>query len=175
MTASTPPPPALPANALSLLHQLNEHRIEYILVGELAAGLHGCDHEDDSVVVVPARFERNLDRLAAALRIVGARSRVGTAGASQLSANGLKGLGHWRLSTLHGTLEIDFEPPATAGHLDLFENARRIAVSPETGVEVASVADLVRIAQMRRDVRDEALLPALEALMRASAPVLTPQ
>jgi hypothetical protein len=143
-TASTPSPHALPPHALTLLHRLNEQRVEYVLIGELAAVLHGCPAGEQTVVIVPARFQRNLTRLARAL-------------------------GHWRLATDHGALDIDFEPPATAGHLDLFENARRLAVAPDLEVEVAAIADLVRIAEMRRDSRDQVLLPALrEALEGAS-------
>jgi hypothetical protein len=170
-TASTPSP--LPANALTLLHRLNEQRVEYVLIGELAAVLHGCPAGEQTVVIVPARFQRNLTRLARALGAVHARGRgPAAAGASApaLTPSGLRALGHWRLASDFGALDIDFEPPATAGHLDLFENARRLAVSPDLEVEVASAADLVRIAEMRRDARDEALLPALrEALAGASA------
>ena len=88
-----------------------------------------------------------------------------SAGASSLTltASGLRGLGHWHLTTDLGALDIDFEPPATAGHLDLFENARRLTVSADVEVEVAAAADLVRIAEMRRGPRDEALLTALRA------------
>ena len=171
-TASTPSPHTLPANALTVLRRLNEQRVEYVLIGELAAALHGCPSGEQTVVIVPARFQRNLDRLARALRSLHARGR-GPASASSdgpsLTSGGLRSLGHWRLSTDFGAVDVDFEPPATAGHLDLFENARRLALTPEVEVEVAAAGDLVRIAEMRRGSHDEALLPALrEALARTS-------
>jgi len=173
--ASSPSPDALPANALTLLHRLNEQRIEYVLIGELAAAVHGCPPSHQAVVIVPARFQRNLARLARALGAVGARGRGATTGGPALTANGLRALGHWRLDTDFGPLEIDFEPPATAGHLDLFENARRIAVGPDIEVEVASIADLVRVAEMRRGPRDEALLPALRQVLDAASHPLSAQ
>ncbi len=172
-TDSTPSPHALPANALTVLHRLNEQRVEYVLIGELAATLHGCPSAEQTVVVVPARFQRNLDRLARALRSLHARGRgpaTASADGPALTATGLRALGHWRLSTDFGALDIDFEPPATAGHLDLFENARRLALTPEVEVEVAAAGDLVRIAEMRRGAHDEALLPALRVAY-AQAPV----
>ena len=36
-------------------------------------------------------------------------------------------------------------------------------------MEVASPADLVRIAEMRREARDEQLLPALRAVLQSAA------
>ncbi len=171
-TASTPSPHALPGDALTLLHRLNEQRVEYVLIGELAAVLHGCPAGEPTVVIVPARFQRNLTRLARALGGVHARGRgPAAAGASgpALTPTGLRALGHWRLATDVGPLDIDFEPPATAGHLDLFEDARRLALAPDLEVEVAAIADLVRIAEMRRGPRDEALLPALRATLEGAS------
>ncbi len=169
-TASTPSPHALPANTLSLLHRLNEQRVEYVLIGDLAAALHGCPEGEPTVVVVPARFQRNLDRLARALRSIHARGRgADAAPGPALTATGLRALGHWRLYGDFGALDIDFEPPATAGHLDLFENARRMTLSAEVEAEVASPADLLRIAEMRQGPRDATLLPALRAALERSA------
>ena len=75
------------------------------------------------------------------------------------------------LSTEHGDLELDFEPPATAGHLDLFEGARRVALAPHLEVEVAAPEDLVRIAEMRGAPADEAALTGLRAILGNRAPV----
>ncbi len=168
--ASTTSPYILPANALSLLHRLNEQRVEYVLIGDLAAALHGCPPGEPTVVVVPARFQRNLDRLARVLRSIHARGRGAdaTADAPTLTATGLRALGHWRLYGDFGALDIDFEPPATAGHLDLFENARRMTLSAEVEAEVAAAADLLRIAEMRQGPRDATLLPALRAALERS-------
>jgi len=171
-SASSSLPSPLPADALHLLRRLSEQHVEYVLIGELAASVHGCAAAEQTVVVVPARFARNLTRLARALQLVHARGRgpsVAGASAPPLTADGLRALGHWRLSTDHGALDIDFEPPATAGHLDLFENARRLTLADNLEVEVASVADLLRIAEMRRGAHDEALLPALRAALAPAA------
>jgi hypothetical protein len=155
MTRSPAPlAPDLPPDALALLHQLAAARVEHILV------------------VVPARFARNLERLSSVLRAVHAEWRLTGAGAAQqidLSPSGLRRLGRWPLRGEQGDLEIDFEPPATAGHLDLFEGARRIAVRSGLEVEVASLADLRRIAEMRRGPADLVTLQTLEA----QRPVMT--
>ena len=77
--------------------------------------------------------------------------------------------GRWPLSTDDGPIDVDFEPPATAGHLDLFEGARRHQLTPRLAVELAALADLVRIAEMRRDPPDEALLALLTPEIRSPA------
>jgi hypothetical protein len=162
-------PPALPREALALLTKLNEHRVEYVLAGELAAAIHGCPLRDPTPVIVPARFERNLDRLSRALRALHAGGRGhGTSPTPDLSAPGLRALGLWPLSTDQGALDLDFEPPGTAGHLDLFEEAMRVTLTERLTVEVVALADLLRIAEMRRSDADEALLPALRTLLARS-------
>jgi len=159
----------LPSQALDLLARLEEQRVELVLVGDLAAAVHGVTPRDTTVVVVPARFRRNLDRLARALRNVHARpanpSPISSGSTPELGPTQLAALGQWRLLTDCGRLEIDFEPPATAGHIDLFENARRMALGGPVAVEVAALADLVRIAEMRRSPGDEAMLAGLRAAL----------
>jgi len=175
MTISLPAQgPALPPDAIAILTRLDENHVEHVLIGELAANVYGCAWTDDTVVVVPARFERNLDRLSRTLRQLHAQWRVG-AGAgpptADLNPSRLRQFGRMTLCTEHGDLELDFEPPATAGHLDLFEGARRVALAPHLEVEVAAPEDLVRIAEMRGAPADDAALPALRALLGSRTPV----
>jgi hypothetical protein len=173
MTTQLPSPSAAPPpGALPLLAKLEQHHIEYVLIGGIAAAVHGAAWSEDTIVIVPARFERNLDRLARALRDIGAKRRDALEHESlALNRAGLRQRNHWTLYTDLGALEIDFEPPATAGHLDLFQEARRFALAPELGVEVAALADLIRIAEMRRSKADEAVLPVLRAALSSPAPV----
>jgi hypothetical protein len=172
---STPLPadtPAFPAGALALLSRLDDHSVEHVLIGELAAAVHGCDWVDDTVVIVPARFGRNIDRLSRALRELHAERRVQAATESlavDLNPASLRGRQHWPLRTELGDLDVDFEPPATAGHLDLFDGARRYALAPGLEVEVAALEDLVRIAELRQAPRDVSALPALRAALARPA------
>ena len=164
--------PAVPDDARKLLRRLEERHVEHVLCGPIAAAVYGCALDDPTPVIVPARFERNIDRLATVLREVGARWREAGGGALpvDLTPARLRTLGRWPLLTALGPMDIDFEPPATAGHLDLFGNARRFALPGVPAVEIAAPADLIRIAEMRRTPADEAALPVLRAaLPRAPA------
>jgi hypothetical protein len=165
MTSSTP----LPPEARRILRALQDVHVEYVLVGGLAAGLHGHSGGSHTVTIVPARFTRNLERLAKALHALDARVQtagiVDQANRVAVTSDSLRRLGRWSMTTRCGPLEIDFEPPATAGHLDLFDDARRMACGEGVEVEVADMADLVRIAEMRLSASDRMALPAWKAAL----------
>ena len=75
-------PPAVPADADGfdpdrILAILDAHRLEYLLVGGLAARAYGAERRTADVDCVPSTTMENLERVAAALRELGARLRVG--------------------------------------------------------------------------------------------------
>ena len=51
-----------------ILRTLNDHRVEYLIVGGVATRLHGAQRPTFDLDVVPITDADNLDRLAAALR-----------------------------------------------------------------------------------------------------------
>ncbi|MCA1824955.1 MAG: hypothetical protein LC640_11990, partial [Frankia sp.] len=59
-----------------IVRVLNAHEVDYVLIGGLAAVLHGVPIGTVDVDITPARTEPNLRRLAAALRELDARLRV---------------------------------------------------------------------------------------------------
>ena len=59
-----------------ILAVLDAHDVRYVLIGGLAAVLHGAPHVTTDVDVVPEEAKRNLERLSAALEELGARIRV---------------------------------------------------------------------------------------------------
>ncbi|MGI9029944.1 MAG: nucleotidyl transferase AbiEii/AbiGii toxin family protein [Ilumatobacteraceae bacterium] len=59
-----------------LLRALDAHRVEFVLVGGVAAGAHGATRATEDLDLVARRTTDNLGRLAAAMRDLGARLRV---------------------------------------------------------------------------------------------------
>lgn len=55
-------------DALTVFRMLDQHRIDYVLIGGLALALHGSNQLTFDVDLVPAAERANLDRLANALR-----------------------------------------------------------------------------------------------------------
>jgi hypothetical protein len=65
-------------HAEAICRALIEHGVEFVVIGGMAARLHRTGHAtvDIDIDIFPATTNDNLDRLAAALRALGARLRV---------------------------------------------------------------------------------------------------
>jgi hypothetical protein len=150
-----------------ILRVLDEHGVRYVLIGGLAAVLHGAPHVTTDVDVVPEDGQANLERLSAALRDLDARIR--TTGQPEgipfdHSAESLSRVRVWNLQTSKGDLDITFEPSGTRGYDDLRRDVVRMEVRG-IDVPVASLADVVRSKEAAGRARDRAALPALRELL----------
>ena len=150
-----------------ILATLDRHDVRYVLIGGLAAVLHGSAHVTTDVDVVPEEAIHNLERLAAALRELGARIRVaGEPGGVPFdhSAESLVRVRIWNLQTDKGDLDITFEPSGTRGYEDL---KRDVVLMRVRGIEVpvASLADVIRSKEAAGRERDRAVLPGLRELL----------
>lgn len=148
---------------------LDRHDVRYVLIGGLAAILHGAAHLTTDVGVVPKEARANLDRLSAALKELHARIRVvGEPDGIPFdhSAESLARVRIWNLQTDAGDLDITFEPSGTRGYDDLRRDA--VAMHLRSGdVTVASLADVIRSKEAADRPRDRAALPGLRALLSA--------
>jgi hypothetical protein len=158
--------PELPADAVELLRTLTAHRVDFVLVGPLAAALHGAPDAliDDTTVIVPSRYGRNMRRLALALREIDADTHTATEGRPRPLEAVVDRLraGSWSLTTQRGDLEVDAEPPPTLGYLELYAEARATPIGAHGPiVQVAAVDDLERIAEARKHGADRFALRRL--------------
>jgi hypothetical protein len=150
-----------------LLEVLDRHGVRYVLVGGLAAVLHGAPHMTTDLDIVPEDGRRNLEQLSDALAEVEARIRVsGAPGgvAFDHSADFLGRIRIWNLTTSLGDLDISFEPSGTRG----FDDLRKSAVIMSVGgvdVPVASLADVIRSKEAADRPRDRAVLPVLREML----------
>ena len=164
----------LDPDVLATLRALERHRVEHVLVGDAADAIHqGGRGFVDAVAIVPSGYARNVDRLAAALGALHAELRV--PGEAQLvtvdlGPASLREVGRWTLATDHADVAIDFEPPGTAGYVDLFANAPRVELSG-VSPHVAAAEDLDRIESATRDSAPTASPSGDPARARGRAPV----
>lgn len=140
MSSPTPLDPEL------LFTTLGKHRVDYVLIGALAARLQGFPRLTADADITPARDPANLERLAAALRQLEARvytESVPEGLPFDCSAAMLGRADLWNLVTKAGRLDIAFVPSGTGGFDDLARGAVRFEVY---GVELlaASLDDIVR-------------------------------
>ncbi len=132
------------------LRTLEEHDVEFVLVGDIAEAIYNDGGFVSGVAIVPGSYSRNVDRLCAALLALNAE--LGIAGKPddrQLDLRrgaDLRELAPCSFMTSQADIDVEFEPHGTRGYRDLFDDAARIRLAPGVNPLVASLADLERIA-----------------------------
>lgn len=149
-----------------LLRVLDEHRVEYVLVGGLAAALHGSPAMTNDADIVPDPSHANLERLAQALRSLDARLRVET------DPDGvpfdphpalLRSMRVLNSTTRCGDLDLTFAPAALDDYAALEAGSVTFEVAG-VFVQVAELADIIRSKEAAGRAKDHATLPVLYAL-----------
>ena len=144
---------------LPTLQALHDWGVTYVLIGEVAAVLHGCPITLDRELLAVTPRSADTDRLGAALRSLGA---VPERGGDEY--HGLHTVEPWTLPT-GGTIEVVPTPAGTQGFSDLRRDARLVELGPGLpSVPVAWIADLVRIADASPRPVDQAWRSALRTL-----------
>ncbi len=127
-----------------LVAALNAAGVRYVIVGGLAAGVHGVIRATRDVDLVPDSAVANMDRLAHALNELGARHPVTDA---PLTGEALSRPASVKLLTSAGELHVLNRMPGTPP-FDEFE-AHCVLVELEPDVE-APVCSLPHLRQMKR-------------------------
>jgi len=151
---------------VSALRVLEEHDVDFIVVGGVAARLRGAPLLTQDVDITPATERSNLLRLVDALEALEARLR--TAGepdgvAFPFDASLIESANVWTLVTRVGDLDLVTKPAGTDGYRDLIRDADdvRVAIDPDLIVKVASLADVIRSKEASGRDKDRAALPML--------------
>jgi len=154
-----------------LLAALRQADVDFILIGGMAAILHGDVGVTVDLDVVPASAPRNLDRLGIALRAIDARIR--TEGVPEglpfdCSAAFFRNLAPdaiVNLTTRAGDLDLAFRPSGTEGYADLRRDAIEIEAAGGLRILVASLADVIRSKEAANREKDRIALPRLRRLL----------
>ena len=156
-----------PLQPLRIFRALTRQRVEYVLIGGLAAVLHGAPLVTQDADICPRRTPENLERLAAALKAMGARIRAAHEPdglAFRSDAAFLSNMAMVNLTTRFGDFDISFSPAAfTSGYDDLVENAVMFNIEG-IPVSVAALSDIISSKQSANRAKDHAALPLLYAL-----------
>lgn len=150
-----------------LIHVLDSYRVRYVLIGGMAATLHGADYVTSDLDITPDQKIENLERLSRALTDLEARIRVQDHPEGLPFTHDGKSLAaveFWNLVTRAGDLDISFVPSGTAGYADLQRDAVNVVIHG-TSVAIASLADVVRSKEAAGRAKDRAALPMLRRLL----------
>jgi hypothetical protein len=153
-----------PAEILAVLER---HGVEFVIIGGLAAALHGSPFVTTDIDVTPRRARKNLERLSAALKELDARIRTEAVPEGvpfDHDASSLTAVSLLNLTTRFGDLDISIEPVGTSGYEDLARDAKPFDLSG-VRVLVASLADVVRSKEAAGREKDRLVLPTLRRLL----------
>jgi hypothetical protein len=161
---------APPLRAAELFVLLDSHGIQYVLVGGIAATVHGSARVTFDIDLVPEWSDENLSRLAAALRAADARlQRRGESEpvALEIDARLLRGfeVSTWR--TRFGDVDVIAGTPTTRrGRLARYGTLRRRAHPRSAFGVTILVADLDDVIESKQALAREPDLVALPELRR---------
>jgi hypothetical protein len=136
---------------VATLTALETHRVEFVLVGDVAAAIYDDGGVVSGVAIVPGNYGRNVERLTHALDTLNAE--LGIAGRPDprnldWRRMDLRQIAPCSFMTAYADIDIDFEPAGTSGYRDLFQDAERYEIAPGARPYVVSPEDLDRV--MRR-------------------------
>ncbi len=151
-----------------IIETLNRHGVRYVLIGGVAATLHGSPLRTGDTDICPESTPDNLGRLASALRELNARIRTeGVAGGLAFSCDAafLSRVALLNLETDAGDLDVSYIPTGTGGYDDLALRADRFDLNGVVA-PTAALLDVIRSKTAANRPKDQATLPLLEELAR---------
>jgi hypothetical protein len=150
-------------NPERLLRTLAEHRVDFYVIGAVAAWLQGNPGVTIDLDVMPRRELDNADRLAAALNALGARPRGGD---TAVELEGADFLG-WETQSFHtdaGPLDVVPQAAAIGG----FEDVATVELSlGDFSVRSITIDEVIASKEAAGRPKDAAALPALYATREA--------
>jgi len=151
-----------------VIETLNQHDVRYVLIGGVAATLHGSPLRTGDTDVCPATDTENLARLAKALRTLNARIRTeGVEGGLPFACDPefLAQMSLLNLETDAGDVDLSFAPSGTGGYQDLIANAETFDLDGVCA-PTAALADVIRSKKAADRPKDRLALPVLEEIVR---------
>jgi hypothetical protein len=161
--------PERPLDLRELFRALAEHGVDYLVIGGVAAQVHGHRRTTKDLDVTPAPDPKNFERLAAALVALEAHPAELGAGAPTPTAEQLHVASIVPpLATQHGELHILNDVPGAADYAAMRTRALKSNLGG-IAVRIVGVDDLVRMKRAAGRPRDLEDVEALTAVARREA------
>lgn len=171
----------MPADAIGdsfdparILATLAAHSVDFLLVGGFAAEAHGALRQTYDLDLVPQPSQDNYERLAAALRELNARLRVGGMTDEearqlpvQVDGRTLRSFGNSTWATDAGAVDVLTELPDRDGRRRSYQELAIRRVAQEIGgviVQLAALDDIVTSKEFADRPKDHDALPELRQL-----------
>lgn len=150
---------------LSPLELLTSRGVRFVVIGGVAARLHGSNIVTSELDLCYARDDENLERLASALTELEATLRGAPKDAPfVLDAKTLRMGDHFTFDTRLGALDILGTPAGMLGGYDELERGAEGMDLGGVGVKVVSIDDLIRMKRSAGRPKDLLMVEELGAL-----------
>lgn len=149
-----------PLDAERILRVLDEEGVEYVLIGGLAVQTHGHVRTTNDADLIPAPDPANLERLASALRALGARVLNAGQEDIEVDAKMLPRATIWQFATRDGGIDVMHDVPGGRSYSELSDRALHVRLG-EIEVPVVGLDDLIQMKLARGRPLDLADVAAL--------------
>jgi hypothetical protein len=136
----------------TIVGELEEERVKYIVVGAFARVVQGSDELTDGIDLTPSPNPRNFERLQTVLARLNARRVDGEP--LDLTEDSFRRTPILELRTDSGEVKIVLEPEGTSGYEDLRRRAHHEPIGEGLRPAVADAGDLVRMLEALGRERD---------------------
>jgi hypothetical protein len=146
---------------------LADEAVDFVVLGGFAAIIHGSSLPTEDIDVIPSREDDNIERLARALKRLGAKIRTrDDAIATNIDAAFLRNMPHMlNLETAFGDMGLVFTPAGRlTGYEGWLERSRRVQLREGLIVVVADLGDIIASKSAANRPKDQRSLPYLESL-----------
>jgi predicted nucleotidyltransferase len=149
-----------PLDAERILRVLDEHDVEYVLIGGLAVQTYGHVRTTNDADLIPAPDPENLQRLTDALRVLDARVLNPGEEEVTVDAKMLPGATIWQFATRDGGIDVMHEVPGGRSYSELSDRALHVSLG-DIDVPVVGLDDLIQMKLARGRPVDLADVAAL--------------
>ena len=146
---------------LAVIRTLNEHGVDFIVVGGVAAVLEGAPISTFDLDVVHSREVENVQRLLKALAAMDAHYRLQPERRIRPQASHLLSAGHQLLATIHGPLDLLGTIGRSHGYEELLEHVNEMKAGTSLPIRVLKLAKLIEVKSETAGEKDLATLPIL--------------
>ena len=142
------------------------HKVEFIIVGGVAAVLNGAAYMTFDLDIVHHRSPENLVRLMSLLTELDARYRVRPELKPQPTH--LASDGHQLLLTKYGPLDVLGAIEHGLTYEDLLPKTRTVTIAPDCNVAVLGIPALIELKEGSKDPKHQQQLAVLKKTLRQS-------
>jgi predicted nucleotidyltransferase len=155
-----------PTRLIATLRIFQEHKVQFILVGGLAAVLNGAPIHTYDVDLVYSREPSNIDRLLGVLEKIDAIFRIQPQRRLRPTASHLAASGHLNLLTCYGPVDLLATIGRNLDYQYLLSHSDEMDIGEGIRICVLGLATIIAVKEQLGGEKDMATLPILRQTLK---------